>query len=895
MAGPPVHIQLDRNKPVVPRRLTTARSIPIPKQHLCKQALDKALKEGVISPQEKAVEWCHPPVWVDKKDANEIRLTVDFTALNQYVLRPVKPFPTAQEIAASIPASTRVLGVLDCRQGYHQLELDEESKDLTTFITPWGRYRYNRCCMGLASAGDEFVARSDAALEGIPGVQKLVDDILLVADNRDQFIERFRQIVERCEKFGITLSAKKIQIGQEVKFGGMIVNDKGVKVDEAKVDAIRYFPPPKNLQDLRSFFGLANQLGSFVPDLAHVSEPLRPLLKPKNAFCWLPEHDEAFNKVKRVLTHPNGGVLAHFDVSRPTKLFTDASSLNGLGFCLIQEDDQGRNRLIQAGSRALKDAETRYAIIELEALGIAWAIRKCRLYLSGLNFTVYTDHKPLQSIFNKKQRDEVENKRLIRILEACAGYTFKVQWVEGKTHFIADALSRYPHFSGEDQQDIRLDNIIMFNALKSHEDLAINDLTAACATDRNYQFCLRLLQDGKRPSDPQHSQFCFNAYWDQLSHNDTLIFYEGDRIMIPEGYRQKILDKLHLSHQGQEYTYKLAKSLYWWPTMKNEVTNLVKDCNLCRAYLPSQVREPLILETASRPMEDVGLDLAYVDGKDYVIMVDRYTGFPWVGRLTSTNTGAVLRHVNQWFTDFGYPTHLRADGGPQFLSEFAEYCRNRNIDFNPSSPRHPQSNGLAESAVKGMKKLLAKSDDWEDFQARLLEWRNCPKKLGYSPASVMFGYRQRTYLPACQRNYERLTADDFRMFAQRREDLNDKVTMSWNERAQALAELKNGTEVWVQNHANKRWTIPGVVVGLKSKSNGRSYTIDVEGKTFVRNRKYLRLRGSNRTPTPEEIEGIPVLAPPGPPGGWFEEFDKENPRRSARIAAKKEANDDKNK
>ena len=209
----------------------------------------------------------------------EERLVAGFTQLNKFVECPIHPFPTAQEIMQSISPDSTWFAKLDAVKGYHQIELDESSRDLTTILLPRGKYRYTRAPMGLTSSSDEFCARTDAALEGLEGTLKLVDDILVTGKDKETILTRLKLVLQRCREHGITLSKKKAKIAQEVKFAGYIVNKEGVKPDPEKKAAILNFPKPANISELRGFFGLANQLGHFIPDLAHVTEPMRQLLR----------------------------------------------------------------------------------------------------------------------------------------------------------------------------------------------------------------------------------------------------------------------------------------------------------------------------------------------------------------------------------------------------------------------------------------------------------------------------------------------------------------------------------------------------------------------------------------------------------------------------------------
>ena len=169
-------------------------------------------------------------------------------------------------------------------------------------------------------------------------------------------------------------------------------------MDSSITDAISNFPTPANRSDLRSFFGLANQLSTCNNSMALLLTPLRPLLSTKIDFFWTPHYDDAFMKAKGSLT--TVPTLSFFDLNKPTRLCTNASR-QGLGFILQQRSKNGTWTLVQAGYRFLSDDESRYTTIELEMLAVRWATLKCKIFLSGLqHFTVITDHNPLLPILN---------------------------------------------------------------------------------------------------------------------------------------------------------------------------------------------------------------------------------------------------------------------------------------------------------------------------------------------------------------------------------------------------------------------------------------------------------------------------------------------------------------
>ena len=169
------------------------------------------------------------------------------------------------------------------------------------------------------------------------------------------------QFLQRCADKGLSLHKHKFRFCEtEVTFAGFKLSREGYKVDDSQLNAIRDFPIPTNVTDLRSFFGLINQLANNTATIAQCLEPLRPLLSTKNEFVRSPDHTTAFNLAKESLTQVP--VLSFFDTVKPTRLMTDASR-KGLGFVLQQM--HGDNwRIVQAGFRFLSDTETRYATLK---------------------------------------------------------------------------------------------------------------------------------------------------------------------------------------------------------------------------------------------------------------------------------------------------------------------------------------------------------------------------------------------------------------------------------------------------------------------------------------------------------------------------------------------------
>ena len=208
-----------------------------------------------------------------------IRLYIDLQKLNKYIRRPYHPSKSPAEAISNITSSSKFFSTLDATKRYWQVPLEKESQDFTTFITPFGRFKFLRAPMGLASSQDEYCARDDEALQGIEQVEKVVDDILIQGETAQEHLNTVVAVLNRCREHGITLNPKKVQLLQSaVRYVGYIVSSDGIKANPTKIEAISEFPAPTNITELRSFMGMANQLGGFTHLLSEAAGPLRDLL-----------------------------------------------------------------------------------------------------------------------------------------------------------------------------------------------------------------------------------------------------------------------------------------------------------------------------------------------------------------------------------------------------------------------------------------------------------------------------------------------------------------------------------------------------------------------------------------------------------------------------------------
>ena len=440
MAGPPMKILLKED--AIPYAVNGERHIPFAQRAYVRRMLDDLVAQSIIAPVAEPTEWAHPLVVVGKPNG-KLRLCVDLTKLNQHVKRPTHPLRSTKDLVAGIPPTSQIFSTFDAIHSYWQIPLEEECQLYTTFMTPWGRFKLLRATMGLVSAGDEYNRRGDDAFREIPNLTKFVDNFCVWNDNFAQHLASVRAFLECCRQNCVTLSESKFEFAKtRVAYGGFIIQPGGVGADPSKVAAIANFPRPNNITQLRSILVLVEQLAQFSPHIRAAATPLRPLLCPSNTFEWSDDCDAAFNNIKSALVSPP--ILSQFDPSRETMLQTDASRRNDFGYVLLQRHYDCW-RMIECGSRFVSDAESRYAVVELELCAVEWAMRKCRLYLIGLpSFTLVVDHQALVTILDKYTLDAVENPKHQALKEKLTPYVFKTVWRKGSLHSVPDALSRAP-------------------------------------------------------------------------------------------------------------------------------------------------------------------------------------------------------------------------------------------------------------------------------------------------------------------------------------------------------------------------------------------------------------------------------------------------------------------
>ena len=833
--GEPYEIKLRPN--YSPHAIFTPRRVPLPLREKVRHELERMESLGIISKVEEPTSWCAGIVAVPKKDGS-VRICVDLRPLNLCVMRETHPLPKVDDILAQISGGV-MFSKLDANSGFWQVPLAKNSQHLTTFLTHFGRYKFNKLPFGICSAPEVFQKRMNQILEGLQGVLCLIDDVLVFGRTEEEHGVRLHAVLQRLRSAGVTLNKKKCSFFlRSIKFLGHIVNQEGVAADPDKVSAVVQMASPQNVTEVRRFLGMVNQLAKFSPCVSEMSHPLRQLLSSKSDWTWNPMLEEAFVNLKMALSRPT--ILASYDVTAELKVSADASS-HSLGAALLQRQSASHWKPVCYASRSLSPAEVNYAQIEKEALALTWACEKFQDYILGKSVLLETDHKPLVSLLSTKALDDLPP-RVLRFRLRLARFHYAIQHVPGKKLHTADVLSRsvFLPFQGDSSPEDQERDMDLF------VDSMITALPASSETLSRYKkgqandpVCVQLryyCQNGW-PASKHSVDFTLRPFWKakhKLSIVNDLLLY-NQRIMVPGSLQEATVKKIHSGHLGIQKCLLRAKDSVWWPGYSSQIKAAVSNCQECAKHSTPN-REPLMTSTLPQyPWQVVGADLFELNNVKYLLVVDYFSRFPEIIKLSSTTAPSVVSALKSTFARFGIPQSLRSDNGPQFNSnEMASFASSYGFAHDTSSPHYSQSNGQVERAVRTVKLLLKKADD--PYLA-LLNYRSTPLSwCGHSPAELLMGRRIRTTLPILPDQLEPTWSflEDFRLSDKR---YKQQMTSNYNQRyrTRPLPVFKDSSPVYIRTPGRRQTT--GIV--KYQTPSPRSYYVETPSGGLRRNRQHL--------------------------------------------------------
>ena len=379
------------------------------------------------------------------------------------------------------------------------------------------------------------------------------DDLIVAGRTLEEHDEAMKTVCEAIRKHGLTLNPAKCSIAKDdISWWGMRINKDGITPDPQKVEAVKTMTPPASKEEVNSLVCMLQSDGygrDFIPGLAERTKCIRKLLKKDAQFVWSKECQQEFEAIKEAFSE--NILMAHFDPKMETAIEVDASQ-NGLSAILIQGPAENQ-KVVAVASRSTSETESKYPQIDLEALAVDFGLRRFSFYLEGAaQFTVYTDHQPLQSIFRNTRSGSIRTQR-IRLRHQNLDY--KVVWKKGKT-MRSDYMSRHaipwPRVPKDQQEEAReLDKLIWFVQYDPYiEAITVERLIQETAKDETLQALGKSIRKGYiRKSDTK-----LKSYRDliqELTITSEGLIMKGDRIILSEKLIQRALKKKHTKEDIQ--------------------------------------------------------------------------------------------------------------------------------------------------------------------------------------------------------------------------------------------------------------------------------------------------------------------------------------------------------
>lgn len=836
-------------------------------QTLLKHMLDS----GVV--RESASPWAAPIVLVRKKDGSW-RFCVDYRRLNALTHKDAYPLPRIEESLTGLKAA-RWYSTLDLASGYWQVEMDPSDREKTAFTTPFGLYEFERMPFGLCNAPATFQRLMQRCLGNLVNDFLLIylDDVVVFSPDFDSHVQHLEEVFERLHQHGLKLQPRKCHLFQQkVTYLGHVISEAGVATDPSKTAAVRDWPVPQTVKQVKSFLGFSGYYRRFIPAFSKIAAPLNALTHGTNgqerktaAINWSPECQQAFDQLKTALI--NAPILAYADFSLPFRLYTDAS-FDGLGAVLAQLQN-GKERVIAYASRSLHPAERNdqnYSSFKLELLALKWAVtEKFKDYLYGAEFTVFTDNNPLVHL-ETARLGAVEQRWVAQL----ANFKYTIKYRPGTQNRNADALSRLP----DPQREV--------DPVHTHQIIVEGDGSwkERQAEDPD----LLLIQQWKVQQLPQ-PEVCDStspymkrliAQWDKIimqngvlgilckavSDNPTF------QVIVPKQEANSIWKTYHngMGHPSSERTLAALRQRCYWPRMTQDVKEWTETCMQCVcAKAGPEVRAPLLPIATSYPFEVVGVDYLSLgrpgDQYPYILVItDLFSKYalavPTKDQSAITTARALYGSLIQ---TFGCPERILTDRGAAFESTIIrELCQLYGCQKARTTAYHPQGNGACERFNQTLLRLLgslAEADQvqWPNQLSALIQAYNntTHSTTGMTPHYIVFGRHARLPVdwvsglrPAAEpltlqgwvKQHHKVLSYAYQAVKNQSQHQQERDQARYNRRART-APLLPGERVLIRNFRRRskgklapRWTPEPFVVVAPLREGHPVYVLRPEGK-----------------------------------------------------------------
>lgn len=633
-------------------------------------------RRGVIKRSQS--EWRNP-IRAIQKPNGDVRVVSNLIALNDLVEKDPYELVNIRDVIRETQGS-RWFTVLDLREAFYHVEIEECDKKKTAFEFNGTVYEWNSMVMGFKNSPQILQRIMNTLLGDLrgKGVEAYMDDIVVHARSMERHDELLEEVLKRLSENNLRVNIDKVQFCREsVKLLGVTIDGIEQTPSEIKKHEALEYPVPTKVKELRRFLGLTGWFRNFIKDYARLTVNLTGALKGSTKgrdIDWTEEMQKEFIELKRQISGMKSLLLPSYN--KEFMLRTDASN-TGLGAVLLQRDSEGRWRPVQWASKKLTPTEGRYTISEKEMLAVYWGIEKFSYELKGRKFRLVTDHKALEEIRNKPY---FNNDRINRWVEKIQGYDFTVEYNKGEELAAPDALSRLH------EED----------AVKRSDEMKRSEETQR----KGYKI--------KKGKWSKHA--VVDGELTKWVHDD------GRTVEVPkECERKEIIEKIHeeVQHRGIESVYYRLKDRWYWPGVKKDIAMVIRGCDVCEVNNRKKMGGNEFVVT-TRYLEKVALDMVDVrnEGKYVLVAIDYFTRIAMAKVLESKETDLVVRTVEEWMAGGARPEELITDNGKEFTSvKFRVMCYNAEVKLTTVSVESHRSNGRVERLIGTLRESLAKNKE----------------------------------------------------------------------------------------------------------------------------------------------------------------------------------------
>lgn len=735
--------------------------IPYNQKRVIDEQIDKMLQAKVIQPIKSP--WSFPVVIVKKKDGTE-RFCVDYRKLNKITVRNNWPLPNIDDMLATL-GENKIFSSIDISSAYWQVEVSEKDKEKTAFVCHRGLFAFNVMPFGLAGSPAIFSELMTKILGDLDFAMAYLDDVIIFSKTEEEHYKHIEVVLDLIRQAGLKLKMKKCQFFQDkISYLGHVVTKDGVLPDKDKVSAIMGMKQPTNVKEVRGFIGVTNFYRKFIPNYSQIASPLLDLTHKFAHFNWSRECEEAFQKLKHALCHPP--LLAYPDMKRPFIVSCDASD-KAIGAVLSQDFGEGE-RPIQYMSQRLSKSQRNWPVVQREAFAIYTAMEKFHQYLYGSEFTIKTDHKPLEYLFSS----EIKNPMIQRWAMKVSELKPHILYIKGQSNFSADFLSRLTPQSSRAEMSEQNEEVKLINTdeidpklirlmrkeaeerrlqrLQESPQVEIDNIQTMQKEDSDIQNILKALNNNEKAVSKKY-----------ILKDDILYFVGVDsdrlRLVVPEKLQAVVLHHCHdnQGHIGAEKMYELIKADYYWSGLYRDVLNYVETCVPCQTRTVKKTKVPLQTpEFVGWPGEKVAVDVcgpypvSAQNNKYLVTFIDMYSGYPEAFAVADKSAQTIAKLLlEEYISRYSCPLTLLSDNGTEFVNEVIEQvCAKLKINHIRSSPYHPEGNAKIERMHRVLNDIISKQLDknpecWEScIPHALAAIRTSPStSTKFSPFFLFFG------------------------------------------------------------------------------------------------------------------------------------------------------------